>query len=114
MKTNLRVVTLVMVMGAVGTCVSVAAAQSARRELSPGQGARTFPSAILKYREDLNRNTVTIIQSKNGNPLTNPINRTVQALLKERAKARPVQTNLVFFSPEHSAIDDDYLRRVFT
>jgi TRAP transporter TAXI family solute receptor len=61
MKTNLRVVTLVMVMGAVGTCVSVAAAQSARRELSPGQGARTFPSAILKYREDLNRNTVTII-----------------------------------------------------
>jgi integrase len=63
---------------------------------------------------DLDRRTVTIIQSKNGDPLTNPINLTVQALLKKRAKARPVETNLVFFSPVHAPIDDDYLRRVFT
>ena len=59
MKTCLRVVTLVMVL--VGTCVSLAAAQSARKELSAAQGTRNVPPALLKYREDLNRNTVTII-----------------------------------------------------
>jgi len=38
----------------------------------------------------------------------------VQALLKKRAKDRLVETNLVFYSPVHAPIDDDYLRRVFT
>src|SRR5215472_5118109 len=59
MNTSLRVCTLIMV--AAGSCVPLAAAQSVRKELYQAQGARTVPSALLKYREDVYRNTVTVI-----------------------------------------------------
>ncbi len=62
---------------------------------------------------DLFRKTVTVFHSKNGEPRTIPINRTVIDLLKERSKVRSLKIDLVFYSKAHTAIDGNHLRRAF-
>jgi site-specific recombinase XerD len=60
---------------------------------------------------DLFRRTVTVFHSKNGERRTVPVNQTVTALLKERAKVRLLKTELVFPSRTGTPLDPNHLRR---
>lgn len=59
------------------------------------------------------RSTVTVFRSKNGERRTIPLNQTVMALLKEKAKVRHLSTALVFPSRTGTLIDANHLRRAF-
>ena len=60
---------------------------------------------------DLFRRTVTVFRSKNGERRTVPVNQTVMALLKEKAKVRHLNTELVFPSRDWHTVDPNHLRR---
>jgi site-specific recombinase XerD len=60
---------------------------------------------------DLFRRTVTVFRSKNGERRTVPMNQTVIALLKEKAKVRLLKTELVFPSRTGTSLDPNHLRR---
>jgi integrase len=62
---------------------------------------------------DLFRSTVTVFRSKNGERRTIPLNQTVGALLKEKGKARHLNTALVFPSRTGTPVDPNHLRRAF-
>jgi integrase len=62
---------------------------------------------------DLFRKTVTVFRSKNGERRTLPINQTVLDLLKNKAKVRPLKTNLVFCSQALTPREGSHLRRAF-
>jgi len=60
---------------------------------------------------DLFRRTVTVFRSKNGERRIVPINQSVMALLKEKAKVRLLKTELVFPSRTGTPLDPNHLRR---
>ena len=60
---------------------------------------------------DLFRKTVTVFRSKNGERRTVPVNQTVMALLKAKAKVRRLNTDLVLPSRTGTLIDPNHLRR---
>lgn len=62
---------------------------------------------------DLFRRTVTVFRSKNGERRTIPVNQTVLELLKERARVRPLKTEMVFYSEQYTPVDSNNLRRAF-
>lgn len=62
---------------------------------------------------DLFRRTVTVFRSKNGERRTIPINQTVLELLKDKARVRRIDSNLVFPSRTGTRIDGNHLRRAF-
>lgn len=62
---------------------------------------------------DLGRRTVTVFRSKNGERRTLPLNQTVLAMLKEKAKIRSLQTDLLFPSTARTRIDTCNLDHTF-
>ena len=62
---------------------------------------------------DFIRRTVTVFRSKNGERRTIPLNQTVLAVLKEKAKVRSIRTDLVFCSKAQTLLEGGHLRRSF-
>jgi len=62
---------------------------------------------------DLFKKTVTIMNSKNGEKRTIPLNQTAFELLKEKAKKRHIKAKYVFESEAGTKIDSRSLRRAF-
>ncbi len=62
---------------------------------------------------DLVRNTATVFQSKNGTRRTIPLNQTVRALLKGKAKVRALNTAQVFQSQAQTPLEANNIRRAF-
>lgn len=62
---------------------------------------------------DLFRKTVMVFRSKNGERRTVPVNQTVMALLKDKAKVQHLNTDLVFPTRTGTHIDANHLRRAF-
>ena len=62
---------------------------------------------------DFTRRTVMVLRSKNGERRTIPINHTVVAVLKEKAKLRSLKTELVFCSQVFTPMEAGHLRRAF-
>ncbi len=62
---------------------------------------------------DLDRKTVTVFESKNGEPRTIPINDSTVNLLKEMGRVRSIKTDLVFYSSSHTRLDARNVRRDF-
>jgi integrase len=62
---------------------------------------------------DLFRRTVTVFRSKNGERRTIPVNHTVLELLKEKARGRSLDQDLVFCSQAGTMVDHNNLRRAF-
>jgi integrase len=62
---------------------------------------------------DFSRRTVTVFRSKNGERRTIPVNQTVLAVLKEKAKVRSLKTDLVFCSKVFTPMESGHLRRSF-
>lgn len=63
---------------------------------------------------DLFRKTVTVLQSKNGEKRTIPVNQTVLGLLKARAKVRLLKTNHVFYGRTYTSVAPNILERAFS
>lgn len=64
---------------------------------------------------DLSRKTITVMQSKNNEKRTIPMNEKVYALLKEKARVRLIGCDLVFHSPHSkSKLFDQTLERAFS
>ena len=53
---------------------------------------------------DLFRRTVTVFKSKNKEPRTIPINKTVFEMLKNKAKVKSIKTGLVFYTNNHTML----------
>jgi integrase len=62
---------------------------------------------------DLDRKTVTVFESKNGEPRTIPINDSTVNMLKELGRVRSIKTDLVFYSSCHTRLDARNVRRDF-
>ncbi len=62
---------------------------------------------------DLNRRTVTVLRSKNGERRTIPVNQTVLTVLKDKAGLRSLKTDLVFCSQALTPLESGHLRRSF-
>jgi integrase len=62
---------------------------------------------------DFQRRTVTVFRSKNGERRTIPLNQTVLTVLREKAKVRAIQTDLVFCSKTLTPLENGHLRRSF-
>lgn len=62
---------------------------------------------------DFTRRTVMVLRSKNGERRTIPINQTVIAVLREKAKLRSLRTELVFCSQVFTPMESGHLRRAF-
>ena len=62
---------------------------------------------------DFTRRTVTVFRSKNGERRTIPVNQTVLAVLRKKAKVRSLQTDLVFCSKVFTRLESGHLRRSF-
>jgi integrase len=62
---------------------------------------------------DFQRRAVTVFRSKNGERRTIPINQTVQAILRDKAKVRSLQTDRVFASKVQTPLEGGHLRRAF-
>ena len=62
---------------------------------------------------DINRRTVMVFRSKNGERRTIPINHTVLSVLKEKAKVRSLNTDVVFCSKVFTPMESGHLRRSF-
>jgi len=56
---------------------------------------------------------VMVFRSKNGERRTIPGNEAVLGVLKERAKVRSLQTDLVFCSEAYTPLESGHLRRAF-
>ena len=56
---------------------------------------------------------MTVLESKNGEKRTIPLNKTVSGLLKSRSKVREIRSNCVFISSTGRRIDQGNLRRAF-
>ncbi|WP_447601037.1 tyrosine-type recombinase/integrase [Nitrospira sp. Nam80] len=79
-----------------------------------GTGLRMGEILAITWRAvDLSRRTVTVVRSKNGERRTLPINQTVLGVLKDRAKVRALQTDLVFPSQAQTPLEGSHLRRAF-
>lgn len=62
---------------------------------------------------DLNRRTVMVVRSKNGERRTIPINETVLSVLRQKCKVRSLSTDLVFSSQVFTSMESGHLRRSF-
>ena len=62
---------------------------------------------------DVNRRTVKVFRSKNGERRTIPINQTVLSVLKEKTRLRSLRTELVFCSKVFTPMESGHLRRTF-
>jgi site-specific recombinase XerD len=62
---------------------------------------------------DVNRRTVMVVRSKNGERRTIPINETVMSVLKQKSKVRSLRTDLVFCSQTFTSMEAGHLRRSF-
>jgi len=62
---------------------------------------------------DLQRRTVTMFRSKNGERRTIPVNETVLRVLKERAKVRSLATDLVFCGKAFTLMESSHRQRAF-
>jgi len=62
---------------------------------------------------DFIRRTGTVFRSKNGERRTIPLNQTVLAVLKEKARVRSIRTDLVFCSKAQTPLESGHLRRSF-
>lgn len=79
-----------------------------------GTGMRMGEILELTWRGvDFGRRTVMVFRSKNGDRRTIPVNEKVLSLLKERAKVRSLQTELVFWSQTYTPLEGGHLRRSF-
>lgn len=79
-----------------------------------GTGMRMGEILELTWRGvDFTRRTVTVFRSKNGERRTIPVNPTVLAVLREKARVRSLQTELVFCSQTYTPIEGGHLRRAF-
>ena len=79
-----------------------------------GTGMRMGEILALTWRDvDQSRKIVTVCKSKNGERRALPLNQTVQNVMKERAKVRSLQTDIVFPSQAHTTLEGSHLRRAF-
>jgi integrase len=79
-----------------------------------GTGMRMGEILSLSWRGvDLTRRTVMVCQSKNGERRTIPLNQTVLAVIRESAKVRSLNTDLVFPSKANTRLESGHLRRSF-
>jgi len=62
---------------------------------------------------DFTRRTVMVIRSKNGERRTIPLNQTVMDVLRQKAKIRSLETELVFCSQAFTPMESGHLRRAF-
>lgn len=62
---------------------------------------------------DFSRRTLMVVQSKNGERRTIPLNQTVLELLAKRMKQRPASTECVFWSEAGTPLDGPNVRRAF-
>lgn len=69
--------------------------------------------ALTRKGVDLERMTVTVFKSKNGERRTIPINRSVLELLESRARVRPIKTEIVFYTTSHRPYHPCNFRRGF-
>lgn len=77
-------------------------------------GMRMGEIVALTWRGvDFTRRTVTVFRSKNGERRTIPVNDTVLSVLKDKAKLRSLQTELVFCSNAFTPLESGHLRRSF-
>ncbi len=77
-------------------------------------GMRVGEILALTWRGvDLFRNTATVFRSKNGTRRTIPLNQTVRALLKVKAKVRALNSEQVFQSQAQTPLEANNIRRAF-
>ncbi len=77
-------------------------------------GLRMGEILALAWRAvDQPRRIVTDFESKNGERRALPLNQTVLNVLKERAKVRSLNTDLVFPGRANTPLEDSHLRRAF-
>lgn len=62
---------------------------------------------------DFSRRTIIILEQKNQGKDTLPLNKTAQGILREKAKGRNGETDIVFCNGNGQRIDDGNLRRAF-
>jgi integrase len=62
---------------------------------------------------DFTRRTVMVFRSKNGERRTIPLNQTVMDVLRQKAKIRSLETELVFCSQAFTPMESGHLRRAF-
>ena len=62
---------------------------------------------------DLTRKTITVLESKNGEKRTIPMNNTILNILKLIGKVRFIKTDHVFYSKSHTPMDARNVRRSF-
>jgi len=62
---------------------------------------------------DLERRTVVVFKSKNGERRTIPINERALQVLRSKSKVRSISSNLVFYNENHSQYDYSNLEKAF-